>query len=118
MALKSFARRMTQTSVKRTSPNIVAPPIADATEDEKKSFDAADVEGGGAAGAQRRMSRIDGKDDHPSDTDSTVSIGAQIELEKDNAIKYRTCSWQKVRPSRHCYIPAFLMLDFHTTKVA
>ena len=30
-------------------------------------------------------------------TDSdTEAIGRQIELESDNAIKYRTCSWQKV----------------------
>lgn len=29
--------------------------------------------------------------------ESRVSIGKQLELEADNAIKYRTCSWQKVR---------------------
>jgi hypothetical protein len=28
--------------------------------------------------------------------ESRVSIGKQMELEADNAIKYRTCSWQKV----------------------
>jgi len=56
----------------------------------------------------RRMSRI-GKpvatNDHVppgSDTESTVSVGAQIELEKENAIKYRTCSWQKVRKKQNC----------------
>lgn len=52
----------------------------------------------------RRMSRIAkpvATNDHmPSDTESTVSVGAQIELEKENAIKYRTCSWQKVRPKK------------------
>lgn len=81
---------MTQTSVER-NPSVTAssPLPADA---EKRSH-STDVEGGNAP---RRMSRIDGKDDHPSDTDSTISIGQQIELEKDNAIKYRTCSWQKV----------------------
>ena len=95
MALSNFARRMTQTSVE-AHPNTDAassssspPPV----HDEKRSIDT-DVEGGAP---KRRMSRIDGKDDHPSDTDSTISIGAQIEMEKDNAIKYRTCSWQKVR---------------------
>jgi len=31
-----------------------------------------------------------------SSTDVSVSIGKQMELEADNAIKYRTCSWQKV----------------------
>lgn len=30
-----------------------------------------------------------------SDSDSG-EIGRQIELESDNSIKYRTCSWQKV----------------------
>ncbi|KAK8216626.1 transmembrane amino acid transporter protein-domain-containing protein [Phyllosticta capitalensis] len=30
-----------------------------------------------------------------SDTSSTISVGKQIELESDNAIKYRTCSWPK-----------------------
>ncbi|KAF2430532.1 hypothetical protein EJ08DRAFT_588882 [Tothia fuscella] len=30
-----------------------------------------------------------------NDTDSSLSVGALIEAEKDNAIKYRTCSWQK-----------------------
>lgn len=50
----------------------------------------------------RRMSRIAkpvAANDHVplgSDTESTVSVGAQIEMEKENAIKYRTCSWQKV----------------------
>jgi hypothetical protein len=44
----------------------------------------------------RRMSRID-KPAVVSDSDSSMSIGALIEMEKDNAIKYRTCSWQKVR---------------------
>ena len=29
--------------------------------------------------------------------ESRVSVGKQLELEADNAIKYRTCSWQKVR---------------------
>lgn len=32
-----------------------------------------------------------------SDTSSTISVGKQIELESDNAIKYRTCSWPKVQ---------------------
>src|SRR5215471_10406644 len=28
---------------------------------------------------------------------SRISVGKQMELEAKNAIKYRTCSWQKVR---------------------
>lgn len=42
-------------------------------------------------GGRRRLSRV-GADD----SSSNLSIGKQIELEADNAIKYRTCSWQKV----------------------
>ena len=40
---------------------------------------------------RRRLSRVG------DDSSSTLSVGKQIELEADNAIKYRTCSWQKVR---------------------
>lgn len=32
-----------------------------------------------------------------SDSD-TDDVGRQIEMEAGNSIKYRTCSWQKVRP--------------------
>lgn len=44
----------------------------------------------------RRMSRFD-RSIEDAEADSEFGIGAQIELEKENAIKYRTCSWQKVR---------------------
>ncbi|KAF2094866.1 hypothetical protein NA57DRAFT_45751 [Rhizodiscina lignyota] len=44
--------------------------------------------------AGRRLSRIDRTVDD-ADNDSSIGVGAQIEMEKDNAIKYRTCSWQK-----------------------
>jgi hypothetical protein len=30
------------------------------------------------------------------DSDESITIGKQIEMEADNAIKYRTCSWPKV----------------------
>jgi hypothetical protein len=34
---------------------------------------------------------------HALDSSSTTeSVGRQIELESENTIKYRTCSWQKV----------------------
>ena len=61
-------------------------------------------------GGPRKMSRIDrpvttsisgsitgrkSVDGNVSD-DPDVSVGKQIELEAGNAIKYRTCSWQKV----------------------
>lgn len=45
----------------------------------------------------RRMSRIDKPISAVDDSGSDVDIGALIEAEKDHAIKYRTCSWQKVR---------------------
>jgi hypothetical protein len=99
MALNNLARRMTQTSVEATSTNPIDRNLVAPEGDEKRSYDDANhVEGQGGAG--RRMSRIDKKDSIDGgayDTDSTLSIGQQMELEKDNAIKYRTCSWQKVR---------------------
>ena len=48
----------------------------------------------------RKMSRIGGPIPGivgDSDTDSTLSVGKQLELEQSNSIKYRTCSWQKVQ---------------------
>lgn len=58
-----------------------------------------DLEGGARRGSVnpggRRLSRMDRTVDD-ADVDSDIGIGAQIEMEKDNAIKYRTCSWQKV----------------------
>jgi hypothetical protein len=30
------------------------------------------------------------------DSDESFTIGRQMEMEAENAIKYRTCSWQKV----------------------
>ena len=63
---------------------------------------------GGSAG--RKMSRIDrpvtksisgnisGRRsiDGDMDSEASVSVGKQMELEAGNAIKYRTCSWPKV----------------------
>lgn len=43
----------------------------------------------------RKMSRVAGVLGE-SDTDSSLSVGKQLELEATNSIKYRTCSWQKV----------------------
>ena len=46
----------------------------------------------------RKMSRIGGPisgNMGDSESDSGVSVGKQLELESTNAIKYRTCSWQK-----------------------
>ena len=51
--------------------------------------------GGRIAPVLPHLSNYDFGDDSGSDI-----LGKQIELEADNAIKYRTCSWQKVRRSR------------------
>ncbi|KAK0307324.1 hypothetical protein LTR82_016042 [Friedmanniomyces endolithicus] len=64
----------------------------------------ADAEKGGYGGQARKMSRIDkpfnatgGGNDLTADddTDPSISVGKQMELEAGNTIKYRTCSWQK-----------------------
>ncbi|KAL8717959.1 MAG: hypothetical protein Q9225_004850 [Loekoesia sp. 1 TL-2023] len=46
----------------------------------------------------RKMSRLGGPSAigiTDTDDDSVVSVGKQMEMEASNAIKYRTCSWQK-----------------------
>lgn len=58
----------------------------------------------------RKMSRIGGPIPGivgESDTDSTLSVGKQLELEQSNSIKYRTCSWQKVQ-----YNPFFKSIGY------
>ena len=42
----------------------------------------------------RKKSRIGAGE--VSDDEAQLSVGQQVELEATNAIKYRTCSWQKV----------------------
>ena len=62
------------------------------------AFGASDPEQGTGEPKFRKMSRIGGPISGmvgDSDTDSTISVGKQVELERANAIKYRTCSWQK-----------------------
>jgi hypothetical protein len=54
----------------------------------------------------RKMSRISKPASITADeSDTDISVGAQIELEKENAIQYRTCSWPKVRTSQAIGIP-------------
>ena len=66
-----------------------------------------DVENGRNEPRYRKMSRIDapitasisGSIEGRKSIDATgrrVSVSAQMEAEAGNAIKYRTCSWQKV----------------------
>ena len=64
-----------------------SPDLSDKLEHDSKLKDF-DVEGQG-----RRLSHSQ----VPVDSSSTTeSVGRQIELESENSIKYRTCSWQKV----------------------
>ena len=62
--------------------------------DEKTSYD---PETGGQDAKGRRQSRL-GTLNAPTGADDKLDINAQIDAEAGNAIKYRTCSWQKVRP--------------------
>ncbi|KAF2471998.1 amino acid transporter [Lindgomyces ingoldianus] len=41
------------------------------------------------------MRRIDGKDMEQEEDATGLTVGKQIEMEAENAIKYRTCSWPK-----------------------
>ena len=81
-----------------------------------------DVEKQGAQqGTYRKMSRIDvpitgsisamkeGRDSIDA-TGAGVSIGQQMEAEAGNAIKYRTCSWQKVWPAA-TFVPNSLCIQ-------
>lgn len=58
-----------------------------------------------------------------SDVESAVSVGKQLELESENQIKYRTCSWQKVNrmflliPGHHAEYSS-LYFDIQTALVA
>lgn len=54
-------------------------------------------------GQPRRDSRI-----APVQAEDRTSIGKQLELEAENAIKYRTCSWQKVRLRLDAYCSNWL----------
>jgi hypothetical protein len=45
-------------------------------------------------GRLEKPSRRDMAGDDSSD--QSITVGKQMELEAENAIKYRTCSWQKV----------------------
>jgi hypothetical protein len=79
------------------------------------SADQTTAEHGGSKKFNKPMNRIDRPRTRSiagdsamgdSSTDVSVSIGKQMELEADNAIKYRTCSWQKV-----CYGPIFYFIS-------
>lgn len=62
-----------------------------ASPDRNSSDDKKDVELGGVDRPKRRSITADDM------SGEDISVGKQMEMEADNAIKYRTCSWQKVR---------------------
>ena len=109
MALGFGSKKKSDSSSPVSSPSANNPDI-EMTKDGFVSGDQATAENGGKK--PRKMNRIDGPITKPigaenvlndDGTDSDISIGKQMEMEAGNAIKYRTCSWQKVRysiPSR------------------
>lgn len=46
--------------------------------------------------AEAGLGRIEDPSRRDVDEGDSITIGKQIELEAENAIKYRTCSWPKV----------------------
>jgi hypothetical protein len=88
MALSYFGRNKAPTEGDPYDPVRI-----DAKRSDEKNPELVDPERQGSA-RPRRLSRID-KPASFQDTDSGLSIGAQIESEKANAIQYRTCGWKK-----------------------
>jgi hypothetical protein len=109
MAL-GFGKSKTNGSSSSSPPNEKAEPkFDDVNPYNDYSADQTTAEHGGSKKSKKPMNRIDRPITRSitgdstmgdSSTDVSVSIGKQMELEADNAIKYRTCSWQKV-----CYGP-------------
>jgi hypothetical protein len=66
-----------------------SPDLSDKSEHEPKLKDF-DVEGQGRHGNQHDITDVDG-------SSTSENVGRQIDMESENTIKYRTCSWQKVR---------------------
>jgi hypothetical protein len=58
-----------------------------------KLKDLDDLEGQGRRSSHHHVTAVDS-------SSTTESVGRQIEMESENSIKYRTCSWQKVRVPR------------------
>lgn len=47
--------------------------------------------------AEAGLGRIEDPSRRDVDEGDSITIGKQIEMEAENAIKYRTCSWPKVK---------------------
>ena len=50
-------------------------------------------------GQPRRLSRIAPPPSASISGDVDKDVSLQVQMEEGNAIKYRTCSWQKVKPA-------------------
>lgn len=97
MALKGFGKKSAAATAGSPTPS-------NPSDEEKnnRSFygnnEKKDVEGENFSG--RKGSRISkprvGSTAMGMNDDDSINVGKQIELEEGNAIKYRTCSWQKV----------------------
>jgi len=105
MALGFGSKSKKSDSPSSSPPNEKADPKFDGlTPYNAYSADQTTAEHGGSKKLNKPMNRIDRPMTRSitgdstmgdSSTDVSVSIGKQMELEADNAIKYRTCSWQK-----------------------
>lgn len=103
MALKGFlGAKRTPSPTTTSDPNL-------APEKPVPSYEAGDVENAGFG--PRKGSRIDKPRTGslvPAGVEAdegSVTVGKQMEMEADNAIKYRTCSWPKVLRSPPLSVP-------------
>lgn len=111
MAMRFFKRRDPGVAMPNETSNTSTVPVSETKETATSGYpddSKYDTEKGmseSAFAGTRKGSRIDAPlrkgsivtGDTSSDEEGTsMSIAAQIEAEKDNAIKYRTCSWPKV----------------------
>lgn len=65
-----------------------SPDLSDKLEHDPKLKDF-DIEGQGRRLSHHHVTAVDS-------SSTSESVGRQIEMESENSIKYRTCSWQKV----------------------
>jgi hypothetical protein len=108
MALKkSTMRSMRQTEHQNQTPPATGSPDGIVYEKDVNTngFDEEKAQATGGGYGNIKMNRIGAPPSHlvsslpASDVESetSVSVGKQMQMEAENAIKYRTCSWYKVR---------------------
>ena len=63
-------------------------------------------------GQEQKMNRIAGPLPGLSESDSdSIGVGKQVELEANNAIKYRTCSWPKVSRQSRTFLAISILIE-------